>query len=54
MLKFALAMIDVSQSMEWAKYNIRVNSVSPGLVKTAMTASCSQTLFKKSRADSSL
>ncbi|CAK4031201.1 NADP-dependent mannitol dehydrogenase [Lecanosticta acicola] len=24
-------------SMEWAKYGIRVNSVSPGLVKTAMT-----------------
>ena len=24
-------------AMEWAKYNIRVNSVSPGLVKTAMT-----------------
>ncbi|KAH7382312.1 hypothetical protein BKA66DRAFT_418367 [Pyrenochaeta sp. MPI-SDFR-AT-0127] len=24
-------------AMEWAQYNIRVNSVSPGLVKTAMT-----------------
>ncbi|KAH8672748.1 hypothetical protein BGZ60DRAFT_514362 [Tricladium varicosporioides] len=24
-------------AMEWAKYNIRVNSVSPGLVNTAMT-----------------
>lgn len=24
-------------AMEWAKYGIRVNSVSPGLVKTAMT-----------------
>lgn len=24
-------------AMEWAKYNIRVNSVSPGLVETAMT-----------------
>jgi len=23
--------------MEWAQYGIRVNSVSPGLVKTAMT-----------------
>jgi NAD(P)-dependent dehydrogenase (short-subunit alcohol dehydrogenase family) len=23
--------------MEWAQYNIRVNSVSPGLVNTAMT-----------------
>ena len=25
------------RAMEWAQYNIRVNSVSPGLVKTAMT-----------------
>jgi NAD(P)-dependent dehydrogenase (short-subunit alcohol dehydrogenase family) len=24
-------------AMEWAKYGIRVNSVSPGLVRTAMT-----------------
>jgi NAD(P)-dependent dehydrogenase (short-subunit alcohol dehydrogenase family) len=24
-------------AMEWAQYNIRVKSVSPGLVKTAMT-----------------
>jgi NAD(P)-dependent dehydrogenase (short-subunit alcohol dehydrogenase family) len=24
-------------AMEWAQYNIRVNSVSPGLVNTAMT-----------------
>lgn len=24
-------------AMEWAQYGIRVNSVSPGLVKTAMT-----------------
>lgn len=24
-------------AMEWAKHGIRVNSVSPGLVKTAMT-----------------
>lgn len=24
-------------AMEWAKHNIRVNSVSPGLVQTAMT-----------------
>lgn len=24
-------------AMEWAKYNIRVNSVSPGLVNTVMT-----------------
>lgn len=28
---------DQPQSMEWAKYGIRLNSVSPGLVKTAMT-----------------
>jgi NAD(P)-dependent dehydrogenase (short-subunit alcohol dehydrogenase family) len=24
-------------AMEWAKYNVRVNSVSPGLIRTAMT-----------------
>ncbi|KAF1834422.1 NAD(P)-binding protein [Decorospora gaudefroyi] len=35
--KAAIRNMTHTLAMEWAPYNIRVNSVSPGLVKTAMT-----------------
>ena len=33
-------------AMEWAKYNIRVNCISPGYVKTPFTAKLSEARFK--------
>jgi NAD(P)-dependent dehydrogenase (short-subunit alcohol dehydrogenase family) len=35
--KSAVVMLAKQCAMEWAKYNVRVNSVSPGLIRTAMT-----------------
>jgi NAD(P)-dependent dehydrogenase (short-subunit alcohol dehydrogenase family) len=35
--KSAIIMLTKQCAMEWAKYNIRVNSVSPGLIRTPMT-----------------
>jgi len=33
----AVQMMTKQCAMEWAKYNIRVNSISPGLIRTSMT-----------------
>lgn len=35
-----------SLASEWAKYNIRVNSVAPGITNTARTSACSNTELK--------
>ncbi len=37
--KAAIAHLTKSLAMEWAKYNIRVNAIAPGYIKTPMTAS---------------
>ena len=36
--KAAIAHLTKSLAMEWAKYNIRVNAIAPGYIKTPMTA----------------
>ena len=36
--KAGIAHLTKSLGMEWAKYNIRVNAIAPGYIKTPMTA----------------
>ena len=40
--KAALIMLTKQSAMEWARYNIRVNSISPGLVRTPLSESVYQ------------
>jgi NAD(P)-dependent dehydrogenase (short-subunit alcohol dehydrogenase family) len=43
--KAGVAMLTKSMALEWAEYGIRVNSISPGYMKTEMTLSTMQDLF---------
>ncbi|GAH36934.1 unnamed protein product, partial [marine sediment metagenome] len=36
--KAAIVMLTKSLAMEWAKYNIRVNAIAPGYIKTPLLA----------------
>jgi len=41
--KAAIAHLTKSLAIEWAKYNIRVNAIAPGYIRTPMTARCTST-----------
>jgi NAD(P)-dependent dehydrogenase (short-subunit alcohol dehydrogenase family) len=43
--KAGVAMLTKSMALEWAEYGIRVNSISPGYMKTEMTLSTMEHLF---------
>jgi len=43
--KAGVAMLTKSMAVEWAQYGIRVNSISPGYIKTEMTKSTMAHLF---------
>jgi NAD(P)-dependent dehydrogenase (short-subunit alcohol dehydrogenase family) len=43
--KAGVAMLTKSMALEWAEYGIRVNSISPGYMKTEMTLSTMEYLF---------
>jgi len=43
--KAGVAMLSKSMAVEWAQYGIRVNSISPGYMKTEMTLSTMMHLF---------
>ena len=43
--KAGVAMLTKSMALEWAEYGIRVNSISPGYMKTEMTLSSMSHLF---------
>ena len=43
--KAGVAMLTKSMALEWAEYGIRVNSISPGYMKTEMTLSTMADLF---------
>ncbi|MFC1948436.1 SDR family oxidoreductase, partial [Chloroflexota bacterium] len=43
--KAGVAMLTKSIALEWAVYGIRVNSISPGYMKTEMTLSTMEHLF---------
>jgi NAD(P)-dependent dehydrogenase (short-subunit alcohol dehydrogenase family) len=43
--KAGVAMLTKSMALEWAVYGIRVNSISPGYMKTEMTVSTMEHLF---------
>ena len=47
--KAGVAMLTKSMALEWAEYGIRVNSISPGYMKTEMTLSTMKDLFPENK-----